>query len=177
MKIVVLNGSPRKGNTHALLKAFMEGANSHEIYYFDLSIEKVQPCEACDACEKLNGICIHEDATNEILSAIIKADAIVFGSPVYWWGISAQLKAIIDKMYAFHFYKYNLPGKKVGLITVGGDDVDALQYQLISDQFKCITDFLKWDFQFDKAFCAYDIGEIQNDKDSLEICRQLHKKL
>lgn len=107
-----------------------------------------------------------------------EADAIVFGTPVYWWGMSAQLKAVIDKMYAYQAKNYtNVAGKKVGLISVGGLEVGAIQYNLISSQFKFISNFLKWDVCFDESFCAYNIGDIRKYQPSLEKCEKLYEKL
>lgn len=176
MKIVVLNGSPRQGNTKDLLDAFLKGVKDAEVTYYDAGKGKVLPCEGCDACFKLNK-CKHNDDTNMIINKLIEADAIVFGTPVYFWGISAQLKAVIDKMYMFNTVDYKVPGKKIGLISVGGADLENMQYQLISDQMKCICDFLKWDLCFDDSFKAYQIGDIRKDSASLEKCEGLFDKL
>lgn len=177
MKIVVLNGSPRKGNTKDLLEAFMSGTDNAQIDYYNLHETKISPCEACNYCTESKGKCKHKDLTNEILSKIHKADAIVFGSPVYWWGVTAQLKAMIDKMYAFNYHNYQLPHKKIGLIMVGGMDTDAEQYKLISSQFKCICEFLNWDFRFSEAFCADVVGAIKKDAGAMEKAKSLYKKL
>lgn len=177
MRILVLNGSPRLGNTNALLEAFMVGAKAHDIDYIDLADQKVLPCIACNACEGLNGDCKDQDDTNMILNLVRSADAVIFASPVYWWGISAQLKALIDKFYAFHSEGYKKYKKKVGLLTVGGSKKGAKQYQIISDQFKCICDFLEWDFIIDESFSAYNIGDIDKNPEALEICRLLGNNL
>jgi len=176
MKIVVIKGSPREGNTKDLLDAFVKGATDAEISYFDLGNCTVLPCEACNTCGKLEGKCKHDDETNEIFSKIEKADAVVFGTPVYWWGISAQLKAVIDKMYVYNSINYNVPSKKIGLISVGALEVGAIQYELISKQFECICDFLKWDLCFDESFSAYEIGDIRKDAAILEKCEKLYEK-
>lgn len=177
MNLVVINGSPRKGNTRDLLDAFIKGTKDARISYIDMRETTVLPCEACNSCTVNEGRCKHDDATNDILEKIKNADGIVFGMPVYWWGVSAQIKAVIDKMYAFNAIGYKLPGKKIGIITVGAEAVGAKQYQLISDQFKCICSFLKWDIQFDESFSAYKIGDIRKDTQSLMNCEELYKKL
>ena len=53
----------------------------------------------CDACG-MNGNCIQKDKGNEILEKILKSDAIVFASPVYYYNVSSQLKMMIDRFYA-----------------------------------------------------------------------------
>ena len=182
MKIVILNGSPRlNGNTRILLKEFEKGVIENlydsEIEFVDLSQKHIKPCDACDACVKLKGQCIHKDDTNSLIGKITVADVIIFGSPVYWWGISTQLKSIIDKFYSWQGLDYNVPNKKIGVITVGGSSTDDAQYQLISDQFKYISNFLKWDIRFDEAFSAYNIGDIIKDESSLNLCSELYKTL
>ncbi len=64
---------------------------------------------------------------------------IIFATPVYWWGISAQLKLIIDKCYCKDLH---LKNKKVGVLVVGADSVDSIRYELIHKQFQCMADYL-----------------------------------
>ena len=61
---------------------------------------------------------------------------ILFATPVYWWGMSAQLKLIIDKCYC---RELQLKNKKVDTIVVGGSPVDSIQYELIDKQFDCMA--------------------------------------
>ena len=70
---------------------------------------------------------------------------ILFTTPVYWWGMSAQLKLVIDKCYCRGL---QLKNKKVGVIAVGGSPVDSIQYELINKQFDCMADYLSWDMLF-----------------------------
>lgn len=181
MNIVILNGSPRMGNTRTLLKRVEEGIETNveqsRIDFIDLNDQFIKPCDACNVCVKLEGKCIHKDDTNDIMTLVTKADVIVFGTPVYWWGISSQLKLMIDKFYTWHGTKYQVHGKKIAIISVGGDSLDSPQYQLISDQFKCISDFLKWQVIFDEKFSASAIGDIEKDSNALELCSNLYKKL
>ena len=66
--------------------------------------------------------------TNPTIDKIAAADMILFATPVYWWGMSAQLKLIIDKCYCRGL---QLKNKKVGTIVVGGSPVGSIQYELI----------------------------------------------
>ena len=80
-------------------------------------------------------MCIRDrDDTNPTIDKITAADVILFATPVYWWGMSAQLKLIIDKCYCRGL---QLKNKKVGTIVVGGSPVDSIQYELIDKQFDC----------------------------------------
>ncbi|WP_240841847.1 flavodoxin family protein [Acidaminobacter sp. JC074] len=180
MKIVILNGSPRPmGNTRTLLEEFRTGLEENTealVDFIDLQDKTILPCEACNACGH-TGRCKHKDSTNEIMPLITEADVIVFGTPVYWWGVTAQMKLMIDKFYTWHHVSYKVPNKKIGVIAVGGAAVGDEQYDLISNQFKCISNFLKWDIVFDKSYSAYNIGDIEKDQDAMEECRKLYNKI
>ncbi len=99
MNIVMINGSARKGNTLTAINALKKGlANFHEIDIINPDQLNIAPCKGCGACQCHQG-CVDQDDTNSTINKIVAADMIVFASPVYWWGISAQLKLIIDKCY------------------------------------------------------------------------------
>ena len=96
MQILVLNGSPRKGNSVAAINAFVGGASKkHEVEVVDAYQLKVSPCMGCGACQCYKG-CVAKDDSNMIVDKMVAADMILFVSPVYWWGITAQLKLVID---------------------------------------------------------------------------------
>ena len=86
--------------------------------------------------------CVDKDDTNPTIDKIASADMILFATPVYWWGMSAQLKLIIDKCYCRGL---QLKNKKVGTIVVGGSPVGSIQYELIDKQFDCMAKYLSWD--------------------------------
>lgn len=103
MKIVVLNGSPRRGgNTELMVDSFIKGATEqgHEVHKVNLGEKKVAPCLACEYCFSHDGVCIQKDDMKEVLELTDGADMIVFASPIYWFTVSAQLKAAIDRLYA-----------------------------------------------------------------------------
>lgn len=103
MKVVVLNGSPRKdGNTELMADAFIKGASEHghEVHKVNLAGKKIAPCLACEYCFSHDGDCIQKDDMKEILDLTDGADMIVFASPIYWFTVSAQLKTVIDRLYA-----------------------------------------------------------------------------
>lgn len=90
---------------------------------------------------------------------------IVFATPVYWWGVTAQLKLVIDKCYC---RGANLKGKKVGVIAIGGSPTTNVQYELIRKQFECIKDYLGWDIVFSKSYYATDIDELAGNTAAIE---------
>lgn len=160
MKIIVLNGSPRKGNTLTAINAFAEGAKAkHEVEIVDTYQLNVSPCMGCGACECRKG-CVAKDDSNSIVDKIVASDVIVFATPVYWWGMTAQMKMVIDKCYCRGL---QLKGKKAGVIVVGGSAVDNVQYRLIRDQFGCISEYLQWNILFHNDYCATEKEDLAKD--------------
>ena len=99
MKIVIINGSARKGNTLTAINAFIKGASGkNEIEVIQPDKLDISPCKGCGVCQCNKG-CVDQDDTNPTIDKIVAADMILFTTPVYWWGMSAQLKLVIDKCY------------------------------------------------------------------------------
>lgn len=123
MKILVLTGSPRKnGNSNTLADSFIKGAieAGHEVARFDAAFKNVHPCIACNACG-MDGPCVFKDDFEYVRDNIVTADAVVFATPMYYFGISAQLKAVVDRFYAING-KIHRPKKAVLLDYLGWTD-------------------------------------------------------
>ena len=164
MKIVIINGSARKGNTLAAINAFIKGASEkNEIEIIEPDKLNIAPCKGCGVCQCSKG-CVDKDDTNSTIDKIAAADMILFATPVYWWGMSAQLKLIIDKCYCRGL---QLKNKKVGTIVVGGSPVGSIQYELIDKQFDCMAKYLSWDMLFKKSYYATARDELEKNKDSM----------
>lgn len=164
MKILVLNGSPRKGNTVTAINAFTEGAKGrNDVEIIDTYKLNISPCMGCGACECHKG-CVAKDDSNLIVDKLVEADVVVFATPVYWWGITAQMKLVIDKCYCKGFL---LKGKKVGVIVVGGSSIDNEQYSLIRGQFGCISKYLGWEILFHKDFFASAKTDLAGNAEAL----------
>ena len=102
MKITVLNGSPRKQNTDALVAAFVEGAREagHEVEVVKVGSMSIAGCKACEYCHgKGEGTCIQKDDMEKVIPAYQDADAVVFASPIYYFGMTAQMEAAIQRVY------------------------------------------------------------------------------
>lgn len=102
-KVLVLSGSPRKnGNSDILCDEFMRGAveRGNEVEKIRVSEKRIAPCLGCYYCKSHNGDCVHKDDMAKILQKIIDADVLVLASPVYFYSIDAQLKAVIDRTVA-----------------------------------------------------------------------------
>ena len=103
MKITVLNGSPRKQNTAAMVDAFAEGAKAagHEVEVLQVGRMKINGCLACEYCHgKGAGQCIQKDDMEKVMPAYKDSDMIVFASPIYYFDVTAQLSAAIQRVYA-----------------------------------------------------------------------------
>ena len=102
-KVLILSGSPRKGgNSDLLCDEFMRGAQEagHAVEKIRVAAKKVAPCSACYYCRDHAGACVHKDDMADILQKMIDADVLVLASPVYFYSIDAQLKAVIDRTVA-----------------------------------------------------------------------------
>ena len=102
MKIAILNGSPRKENTYALCEAFAEGAKEagHEVEILHVGKMKIGGCLGYEYCHtKGNGACVQKDDFEQVLEAYKTADMVVFASSVYYFDVTAQLSAAIQRVY------------------------------------------------------------------------------
>ncbi len=103
MKITILNGSPRKQNTAAMVEAFAEGAKAagHEVETIQVGKLKINGCLACEYCHgKGAGKCVQKDDMEKVMPAYMDCDMIVFASPIYYFDMTAQLSAAIQRVYA-----------------------------------------------------------------------------
>lgn len=133
MKLVILLGSPhRKGTTACLAEAFQRGALAagHTVKTVFLPGEKIAPCLACNACKK-TGACVQKDGAAAILRELDAADGFVFVSPVYYFGMSAQLKALIDRFYGA-YPSLRGRGFPTALLTACADEEDWTTEPIVS---------------------------------------------
>ena len=104
MKIIVLQGSPnRHGSSNTLAEEFIRGAeeNGHTVQIVDVAHADIHPCSGCVACG-YEGPCTQKDDMEQIRADILAADMLVFVTPLYYYGMSAQLKILIDRFCAFN---------------------------------------------------------------------------
>ena len=104
MNIIVLMGSPNEsGSTSQLVKSFDQGATEagHHVTVVNCDRASVAPCTGCIACG-YNGPCVQKDDMEAIRPAILGADMLVFATPLYYYGMSAQLKIIVDRFCSFN---------------------------------------------------------------------------
>jgi multimeric flavodoxin WrbA len=141
--IVILVGSVRKnGNTARLAQSFAEGAaKNNNVEIVSVADYNVNPCIGCNSCFTREGNqCFQDDDMVQIYEKLRNADIVVVASPVYFYGISAQLKAIVDRLHTPMRNTFHI--KKLGLLLVGAAELSNLfdpiimQYQMVLDFFR-----------------------------------------
>jgi len=141
MNILILSGSPRNGgNTDLLTEAFAKGAaEHHHVETVSVHDYKVNPCLGCNACFKTNGICAQKDDMVLIYEKMNQTDMLVIASPVYFYGISAQLKAVIDRLHNPIRDTFNI--KKMALLLVGAATLPELFNAILTEYNLCLNFF------------------------------------
>ena len=142
MNILILSGSPRKnGNTDLLVEAFSKGASEkHHVEVVSVHDFKVNPCMGCNACFTSEGnVCVQKDDMSLIYGKLSNADMLVMASPVYFYGLSAQLKAVIDRCHnpirdTFHI-------RKAALLLVGAASLPELFDSILAQYRLCLNFF------------------------------------
>jgi multimeric flavodoxin WrbA len=178
MKILLINGSPRRtGNTATALERLAEKLSPHHTAELLQSYSMaVTPCLSCLQCKTNGGFCVQKDDTNTMLQKIYDAHCIVFGTPVFWMGMSGQLKLFIDKFVARE-QAFGLLSKKIVNITVGASGLSMDQYKMIDEQFKLISHFLHWEHIHSCSFSAYNAGDILKVPDFEEKIQETANKI
>jgi multimeric flavodoxin WrbA len=113
VKILGIMGSPRiKGNTDLLLDEALKGAQAEEVQVEKITIcdLKIAPCKECYSCAK-EGKCIQQDDMQDIYASLLDSDGIILASPIFFYGLTSQLKALIDRSQAIWVRKYLLQQK------------------------------------------------------------------
>ena len=134
MKILVLNGSPKrdKSDTMHITRAFLEGmrdAAPQEIHEIDVIDRHIEYCTGCFACKRNGGTCIYDDDMRAILEEILDSDLLLFSYPLYCYGMPAPLKALLDRTMPLS----SMAMRKVGdrYEHVGQADFSRLRYMMI----------------------------------------------
>ncbi|HIT33849.1 MAG TPA: flavodoxin family protein [Candidatus Faecousia intestinigallinarum] len=130
MKIAILQGSPHKnGSSNLLANEFIRGAKEagHSVEILDAAHMDMHPCLGCGRCG-MDGACVQKDDNRKIQETLLAADMAVFVTPIYYFGMSAQLKMVIDRFYSYTI-KLSQKRLKAALITAAWDDnEDVMPY-------------------------------------------------
>lgn len=145
MKVTVITGSPHKKGTSALLAdKFIEGAKEagHEVFRFDSAFEDVKPCLACEYCASHKGECVRRDDMNTWYGKIIDSDMVVFVTPIYYYTMSAQIKAVVDR---FHGNNAKLSGNKKAMIIATSYGEEDSTMEGLEKTYEAILGFMNWE--------------------------------
>ncbi len=116
MKVLGIFGSPRReGNTEIILEEVLkgaekEGAETNRVFLTDLTIT---PCKECHGCDQ-TGQCVILDDMEKIYPKLLESDIIILGSPIFFYGVTAWAKALIDRSQALWAKKYLLKDPSLG---------------------------------------------------------------
>ena len=131
MKILAISCSPRRnGNTAAILEEALSGARDEkaDAELFSVSGKTIQPCDGCRSCAT-TAKCHIKDDMQGLYDKMIDADGIIFGTHIYYWGMTGQAKTVMDRTIALNQPGRNLTNKVAGVVVVCGSLglVDALK--------------------------------------------------
>lgn len=155
MEILVITGSPHKKGTSALLADnFISGASDagHSVFRFDTIFHVTQPCLGCNYCRSHHHDCIQEDDMELIWDKLIAADVVALVTPLYYYGMSAQLKKVVDRFYAVEDLLQAGRKKAVLLATCADACLEAMD--ALVAHFKSICRYLKWDIAGQVLACG-----------------------
>ena len=164
MKITVLMGSPnRNGSTSILAEEFARGARDvgHEVSILDIAHADIHPCTGCVHCG-YEGPCVQHDDMDAIKQQILSSDMIVFATPLYYYGMSAQLKTMVDRFCAFNS---SLTSKhmKSALITVAWN-ADDWTFDALQAHYDTLVRYLS--FKDEGSILGYGCGTLSMTKGS-----------
>lgn len=126
IRLLGVSGSPRRngGTEYAVREALRHARERHgaDCDYFGVAGMTIGFCTQCDGCTRKREGCVVDDDVNRLYPLLARADAVIFGTPIYQGGVSAQLKAIMDRCRALVAADPGALRNKVGAgIAVGGD--------------------------------------------------------
>ena len=165
-KVLVLTGSPRRGgNSDLLAAAFSAGAREagHEVTIYETAHKNIKGCRACDRCFSTGKACVFDDDDyNELAEILAQADFIAFAVPLYWYTFPTQVKAALDRTYAFFFSQTPLKSRASLLMACAGED-NYTCFEGLVKTYQLMADYLGMDTLKPLLVPGiYDAGEIKN---------------
>jgi multimeric flavodoxin WrbA len=174
MKILGIVCSPRKGgNTEVLVEEALAKARDlgAEIELEFIAEKNIAPCDGCESCSVM-GKCRIEDDMQNLYVKLKEADGIIFGTPVYFWGMTAQAKTLLDRTFIFRKER-PLRNKIAGVVVVG-------RRRGVSETFSAFLNY----FHIQKMTVVADVtayadkrGEVRHNKGAMDEARELGRAL
>ena len=182
-KICILNGSPRlNGNTKALIARFTKGAQAagNEVVCFDLQKMDIHGClGCCKGGKDAESPCVQKDDMEQIYPVYREADVVVLASPMYYWGISGQLKCAFDRLFAVAELtpNYESPKKDCALLMAAEGDTED-NFTPVRAFYEGLTSHLGWkNLGIVYAGGNMDAGAILTKPDQLEEAEALGRSI
>ena len=144
MKIIILMGSPNKnGSTRILVDSFVKGAteSGHDCEIIDVCHANIHPCIGCVRCG-YEGPCVQKDDVEQIRGKLLASDMVVFATPLYYYGMTAQLKAVVDRFCAYNS-SLNSRHLKSALLTVAWN-ADDWTFEALEAHYKTLVRYLRF---------------------------------
>ena len=145
MKIVILQGSPNKcGSTAILADEFARGAAEagHECERIDICELDIAPCTGCVACG-YEGPCVQHDDMDALRAKLLAADMAVFATPLYYYGMTAQLKTVVDRFCSANS-SITRRRLKSALLTVAWN-ADSWTFDALESHYQTLVRYLHFD--------------------------------
>ena len=185
MKVLGIMGSPRMGgNSDVLLSQALTGdkETGADVEKIILDRKHIAGCKDCKKCNTM-GDCAIKDDMAEIQTKILEAYAIIHSSPVYFWTMTSQMKAYLDRWCVFFdaewrwqkIYYPTMRGKRIGLITVCGDS-NVNTADPIVHSFKSTVEMTKMHWLGTVIASANDKGDIVKNESAIHQAYELGKK-
>ncbi len=164
MKITVLMGSPnRNGSTALLADSFIKGADEsgHTCNVIDVCHCDIHPCIGCVRCG-YEGPCVQKDDTEMIRKELLSSDMVVFATPLYYYGMSAQLKTVVDRFCAYNS-SLNSRHLKSALLTVAWN-ADDWTFDALKAHYQTLVRYINFEDQ--GMILGYGCGTVSMTKRS-----------
>ena len=175
MKILGLSFSPHKnGNTVILLEEALKGARQEgaEVELYSVAHKNIKPCEGCRACSK-TGMCCIKDDMQALYDKLLAADGIIFGTPVYFYSMTAQAKTVIDRTIALNRPERSLANKVGGVVVVSGSQGNV---NTLKDFYFYMATRQILPANFVSVYAGKDLGKMENCMQAtLDLGRQMVK--
>ena len=173
--VTILVGSPRPdGNTVTMAGILARHLPDAEVPIIHLSDLEFGPCIDCRGCKARKQVCILPDDMRPLYDRLEAADAIVVGTPIYWYGPTAQTKLLLDRLRPYYANR-GMAGKKLALMLPAGSGPGDCD--LTIDMFRRAAVALGMDYLGAACATAYDIGDVEKDAEALAELENLAQRI
>ena len=175
MKILAISGSPRDGNTDAILKKLLNGAKSAgaSIELVKLREKDIKECDGCLYCDKANA-CKIQDGMQQLLGKMRQVDVIVLGTPSYFDNVTGTMKKFMDRTNPF-YQIYPLKNKKMAAVIVGGQSIE--KQEIVLQTMKKFAEFQKMQYAGEVIAEAEKAREVLQNEEVMQKCFEFGKRL